>query len=347
MTLAMRLAFGAMLSLVALGASHLSTSAHEARPVFIELEERQEGAVFLRWRVPATIDRANRPQIQLPPRCEKVHQPQTAETVARPVSGNIGQGLFICSDLEAPLVLEITYPRGNPSVSSLVRVLRTSGEVQIVRNGPGIETITIPPAESAGSVVSEYFVLGFEHIMSGYDHLLFVACLLLLAGTFGRVLIIITGFTLAHSVTLALAALELVRVPVAPLEAAIALSIVFVAAELARPGRDSLTWRYPIVISSGFGLLHGFGFAAVLGEIGLPQTEVPLALLFFNLGVEIGQISFIALLLVGFGGVSRLAMVAGLRKSPAQVADFMKPVGYVVGTLAAFWTVERVADFIV
>jgi hydrogenase/urease accessory protein HupE len=331
-----------MVSLVALAASHISASAHEGRPLFIEIEERDTGAVFLKWRVPATIDRANRPQIQLPPACEKVQQPQASGAVG----SNIGQGLFDCSALDVPIVVEVTYPQGNPSVSTLVRVIRPSGEVQIVRSGPGVRTIAIPSAESAGSVVGEYLVLGFEHIMAGYDHLLFVVCLLLLAGTFRRVLVIITGFTLAHSVTLALAALEIVQVPVAPLEAVIALSIVFVAAELVRPGRESLTWRYPMLISSGFGLLHGFGFAAVLGEIGLPQTEVPLALLFFNLGVEVGQISFILVLVAGFALVSRLLMMAGLKDGPAHAADFMKPVGYVVGALACFWTFERVAAFV-
>lgn len=337
-----RLVVGLVMSIAVLTVSYQTTSAHEGRPLFIEIEEREGGAVFLKWRVPATIDRANRPQIQLPQTCEKILQPETVGTFG----GNVGQGLFHCSDLATPLALEITYPRGNPSVSSLVRVIRPSGEVQIIRRGPSEKTITIPPAENAGSVAGEYLVLGFEHIMSGYDHLLFVVCLLLLAGTFRRVLVIITGFTLAHSVTLALAALEVVRVPVAPLEAVIALSIVFVAAELVRPGRESLTWRYPILISSGFGLLHGFGFAAVLGEIGLPQTEVPLALLFFNLGVEVGQISFILVLIAGFAIVSRLIGMGTSTRGPIVSADFMKPVGYVVGTLAAFWTLERVAAFV-
>jgi len=332
---------GLIAGIAVLAGSCLTVSAHEGRPLFIEIEEREGGAVFLKWRVPATIDRANRPQIQLPPTCEKIRQPETVGTFG----GNVGQGLFHCSDLASPLALEITYPRGNPSVSSLVRVIRPSGEVQIIRSGPSENIVAIPPAENAGSVVGEYLVLGFEHIMTGYDHLLFVVCLLLLAGTFRRVLVIITGFTLAHSVTLALAALGVVRVPIAPLEAVIALSIVFVAAELVRPDRASLTWRYPFLISSGFGLLHGFGFAAVLGEIGLPQTEVPLALLFFNLGVEIGQISFILVLIAGFVIISRLLTMISRRDGPVLSADFMKPVGYVVGTLAVFWTFERITAF--
>ncbi len=312
-------------------------AAHEGRPLFIEIEEKETGAVFLKWRVPSTIDRSNAPQITLPDACERVQSPETAASPAL----NIGQGLYDCGALEGRLSVSITYPQGNPAVSSLVRVLRPSGEVQIIRNGPDTMRVDIPNAEDAGSVVSEYFVLGIEHILTGYDHLLFVACLLMLAGTVRRVLLIVTGFTIAHSVTLALAALDVVSVPVAPLEAVIALSIVFVAAELARPARDTLTWRYPILISSGFGLLHGFGFAAVLGEIGLPQTEVPLALLFFNIGVEVGQIAFIlCLVAVTFVGLRAVAFV----KADARtwgLKEVTMPAAYLVGSLAALWSIER------
>ncbi len=311
--------------------------AHEGRPLFIEIEEKDTGAVFLKWRVPSTIDPGNAPRIALPAACARVQSPDTA---ASPTL-NIGQGLFDCAALDGPLSISITYPRGNPIVSSLVRVLRPSGEVQVIRNGPDVVQVEIPNAEDAGSIVTEYLILGIEHILTGYDHLLFVACLLLLAGSAKRVLLIVTGFTLAHSVTLALAALDIVSVPIAPLEAVIALSIVFVAAELARPSRETLTWRYPILISSGFGLLHGFGFAAVLGEIGLPQTEVPLALLFFNLGVEVGQIAFILFLVaVTFILLRGLAFVKEEFKSWG-LDEVTKPTAYLVGSLAALWTVER------
>ncbi|MCE7998441.1 MAG: HupE/UreJ family protein [Rhodobiaceae bacterium] len=312
-------------------------AAHEGRPLFIEIEEKETGAVFLKWRVPSTIDRNNAPQITLPDACERVQSPETA---ASPTL-NIGQGLYDCRALNGPLTVSIAYPRGNPAVSSLVRVIRPSGEVQVIRNGPDAVLIDIPNAEEAGSIVLEYLILGVEHILTGYDHLLFVACLLMLAGTTRRVLLIVTGFTLAHSVTLALAALDIVSVPVAPLEAVIALSIVFVAAELARPARDTLTWRYPILISSGFGLLHGFGFAAVLGEIGLPQTEVPLALLFFNLGVEVGQIAFILFLVaITYVGLRVIALVKEDAKTWG-LKEVTLPTAYLVGSLAALWSVER------
>ena len=149
-------------------------------------------------------------------------------------------------------------------------------------------------------MVKTYLVFGVEHILSGMDHLLFIACLIFIAGTWRRILVTITGFTIAHSLTLTLSALELIRLPVPPIEATIALSIVFLAREIALDRRDTLTWRYPIAVSAGFGLLHGLGFASALKDIGLPQTEIPAALLAFNVGVEIGQIMFVSSMLVVF-----------------------------------------------
>ncbi len=174
-----------------------------------------------------------------------------------------------------------------------------------------------------------------------YDHLLFVACLIFVARSLRRVLITITGFTIAHSITLALSTLEWVRVPAPPVEVVIALSIVFVAREIAREQRDTLTWRYPIAVSASFGLLHGFGFAAVLRSIGLPQIELPTALLFFNLGVEVGQIIFVTgVLLVAFIGarVLRLGQYGDLRPLEQLVA-------YGVGCVAVFWTFDRLSTF--
>ncbi|MEQ9519401.1 MAG: HupE/UreJ family protein [Parvibaculum sp.] len=320
--------------------------AHEGRPLYIELEEKEGRVFFLKWRVPSTIERGNLPGIAMPASCEKARGPETAQRTAQNLSRDAGQGLFVCGEFDAPLTLEIYYPQGNPSVSTLVRLTRPSGEVQVVKAGPSDNIIVLPDAENARGVAGEYLILGVEHILTGYDHLLFVACLLMLAGTFRRVLWIITGFTLAHSVTLALAALDLVSVAVPPLEAAIALSIVFVAAELVRPSRETLTWRYPMLVSSGFGLLHGFGFAAVLGEIGLPQTEVPLALLFFNLGVELGQLVFIAGLVGLLCAAKSFLKLAFKQAGTWGLQDFVRPTGYVVGSLAAMWTIERVIAFV-
>ena len=182
----------------------------------------------------------------------------------------------------------------------------------------------------------QYTRLGIEHIWTGFDHLLFVLCLIWIAGTWRRILITITGFTLAHSITLALAALEIVRLPVPPIEAVIALSVMFLAVEITRGRRNNLTWNYPVAVSSSFGLLHGLGFAAVLNEIGLPRTELLTGLVCFNIGVEVGQVLFalgVVLVLQLVNQWARFAVVG-------QTA-----VGYFVGGIATYWFFERTTGF--
>jgi hydrogenase/urease accessory protein HupE len=187
-------------------------------------------------------------------------------------------------------------------------------------------------------------VFGIEHILKGFDHLLFVACLIFIAGTWRRILVTITGFTLAHSVTLTLAGLELVSIPIPPIEATIALSIVFLAREIALDRRDTLTWQHPIAVSASFGLLHGFGFASALSEIGLPQTEIPAALLAFNVGVEIGQVVFVVSVIC----ILQL-FTQSLKSLKADSTNWLqkieKPVAYAVGSITMLWTLERVSGF--
>jgi hydrogenase/urease accessory protein HupE len=176
---------------------------------------------------------------------------------------------------------------------------------------------------------------------------LFVACLLFIARTPRRLLITITGFTAAHSITLALSTLDLVRIPTPPVEAAIALSVVFMAWEIVRGDETSLTHRFPVAVSSSFGLLHGFGFAAVLRDIGLPQTELPTALLFFNGGVEIGQILFVFTLLAAFF-VLRPIMVwllQSARDGEVHWSTATVPASYLIGSVASFWMIDRIAGF--
>jgi len=188
--------------------------------------------------------------------------------------------------------------------------------------------------------VRTYLVLGVEHILLGIDHLLFVLALLLIVKGVGRLVATVTAFTVAHSITLGAATLGLVHVSSAPVEAVIALSILFLASELARqraagnPGDGAnLTQRFPWVVAFAFGLLHGFGFAGALSEVGMPQQAVPLALLFFNVGVELGQLLFIAAVF-GFAWLVRLSAV----RVPAV---WPRAVAYGVGSVAAFWVVER------
>ena len=201
-------------------------------------------------------------------------------------------------------------------------------------------TVTVPLSGlQAGSgswadAALRYSQLGIEHILFGVDHLLFILSLLLIVRGRAMLLGTITAFTLAHSVTLALATLGLVTVPSAPVEASIALSIVFVAAEGLRGGPATLTRRFPWIAAFGFGLLHGFGFAGALSEVGIPPREVPVALLFFNVGVEIGQLCFLAVV---------LGLVLVVRRWLRPGAPWQKwAPGYAIGAVSAFWLIERI-----
>jgi len=191
-----------------------------------------------------------------------------------------------------------------------------------------------------GEIARAYTVLGIEHILSGFDHLLFVLALLFLVGFNRRLLLTITAFTLAHSLTLAAATLGFVHVPGPPVEAAIALSIVFVAAEVVRGlrGAPGLTARAPWLVAFVFGLLHGFGFAGALAEVGLPQKAIPIALLTFNVGVELGQLAFVAAVVAVAAVCARLPS-ARLPRWSASVPP------YAIGVIAIFWVAERVASF--
>jgi hydrogenase/urease accessory protein HupE len=160
------------------------------------------------------------------------------------------------------------------------------------------------------------------------------------------VLITITGFTIAHSITLALAALDVIRIPTPPVEAAIALSVVFLAWEIVKNDETQLTYRYPVAVSMSFGLLHGLGFAAVLRDIGLPQTELPTALLFFNVGVEIGQILFV-LALVALFLLARPVLRKVLESDDHDVHWnwITTPASYVIGGVASYWLIDRISGF--
>jgi hydrogenase/urease accessory protein HupE len=327
-----------ILTVLALLFSVDDTNAHESRPLFVEIVEKAPNTFAVTWKIPPSALSVTSPVVVMPEVCVAVAPAAGTRLVKRQ--------LYRCkSDLSGEKI-RIEFPRYNPSISTLFRLQRLSGEKHTAIQGPKEPAWIVPTLEDTVSVAKEYLILGVEHILKGYDHLLFVACLVLIAGTWRRILITVTGFT----ITLALAALNLVRVPVPPVEAAIALSIVFLATEIARERRDTLTWRFPIAVAGSFGLLHGFGFASVLNEIGLPQTEIVAALLFFNVGVEVGQVLFVALLV---GAASALAALGVIQRNdgadendvaPLRVA---RPAAYIAGSLAAYWMVDRVAGFVV
>jgi hydrogenase/urease accessory protein HupE len=329
---ALHLALGGWLLLAAPAAL-----AHEARPLHVELTQRGPEVFALEWRVPGSVPDFNRPEVRLPVAC-------TARAGSRR-SGDVEHRVFDCPGGLEGGALSIRYPLFNPSVTTLVRFRRLSGERHTAVLGPEQAVWRLPPPETPAGVARTHLELGVAHILDGADHLLFLTCLILVAGNARRIVITVTGFTLAHSLTLVLAALDAVRLPAPPVEAAIALSVVFLATEIARGRRDTWTWRQPIAVSSSFGLLHGFAFAGVLREVGLPQTELPAALLFFNVGVELGQLLFIAAL-VGAVWLLRHGLAAlGPVTADALLARARLPVAYGVGWLASYWLFARIAGF--
>jgi hydrogenase/urease accessory protein HupE len=221
----------------------------------------------------------------------------------------------------------------------IVRVERQDGTSQVERLLPADPQFVVKAPEGTGEVAWSYLVLGVEHILGGIDHLLFVLALLLIVRGGKRIFYTITAFTLAHSITLVAATLGWVHVPGPPIEAMIALSIVFVAAEIVNGlrGKPGLTARAPWVVAFSFGLLHGFGFAGALAEVGLPQNAIPVALLMFNVGVEVGQLIF-----VGFA-LGAAALTARVPVHRPAWTNFVLP--YAIGTVAMFWVIERVGQF--
>ena len=220
---------------------------------------------------------------------------------------------------------------------ALVRIESADGSVRNALLTPSSPSFIVPVQPGPLMVLRAYVGLGIEHILFGIDHLLFVLCLLLLVRGIRKLLATVTAFTLAHSITLAAATLGFIRVPAAPVEATIALSIVFLASELVRgaAGRGTVTRSDPWLIAFSFGLLHGLGFAGALAEVGLPQGEIPLALFSFNVGVELGQLAFVAAVL----SLALLIRAVSLRL-PAWAPN---AAGYAIGSVAMFWVFARLA----
>lgn len=309
--------------------------AHDSRPISLNISEEAEHIYRIKWTVPGSVRFDDLPSPTMPKSCHVISAP----TFSTAPGKRIGHSVARCSSPLHGLAINLTFPSHNPSLTSVVRLSLLSGEEYSAVIGPGDWPYQVPFAATSDRVSAQYFGLGIGHISTGYDHLLFLFCVLFLARTPKRIFYAITGFTLAHSVTLALSTFGLVGVSITLIEALIALSIVFVATEIARGNRNSLTHSYPVLVTSLFGLLHGFGFASALLEIGLPQTQLPLALLMFNLGIEAGQI-FAVVLAFAFFYAGRALWRATLPLSTlaAPQSAFIYP----VGILAAYWFVERV-----
>ncbi|UCD67818.1 MAG: HupE/UreJ family protein, partial [Betaproteobacteria bacterium] len=263
---------------------------HESRPGYLELSE-QAGLFEVLWRRPARGDMVLSMQPVLPQHCAQ--QGQRAR-YAQP-GAMVERWSVDCGD-RGLVGYQIGIEGLQTTLTDVLVRITFADEIthtQVLR--PNSIAFTVAGAPSKWAVSVDYFRLGVEHILGGIDHLLFVLALLLIVDGTRRLIATITAFTIAHSLTLAAATLGWVHVPQAPVEAVIALSILFVAGEIlhVRAGRPGITRRWPWLVAFTFGLLHGFGFAGALTEVGLPQKEIPLALLTFNVGVEVGQILFI------------------------------------------------------
>ncbi len=311
--------------------------AHALDPGYLELTALREGQWRVSWRMPDVSGKPMAISPVLPEGCSASEPPPPSFDGRGWVSGWIAtcpQGL--AGGTIAIDGLERTR------TETLVRYELAPGKMQTQRLTNGAPAFTVPAELDSLGVFTSYVGLGVTHILEGVDHLLFVFALLLLIRGRGRLLWAITAFTAAHSITLAAATLGWLTLPPPPVEAVIALSIVFLGYELTLPpeARDQLAQRFPWVISFAFGLIHGLGFAGALREIGLPQDDIPLALLSFNIGVEAGQILFICGVLILGLLVHRLFPL--LERGQARL---VRVAGYGIGSLAAFWVIERVAAF--
>lgn len=332
----MRVLFGLVLALLST-LNPAPVAAHALDPGYLELSYLDQDRWRIFWRAPDVDGRPMKLAVVLPEACE------TNRFTPPAFDGRawVTSGLASCPGGLAGGTLRIDGLE-ETRTDVLVRYELSPNRPQTQRLTPGTPEFIVPADPGNIEVLTSYVSLGVSHILEGVDHLLFVLALLLLVRDTRRLFWTVTAFTLAHSITLAAASLGWVAVPSVPVEVVIALSIVFLAYELALPPdrRDPLTERYPAIVSFGFGLIHGLGFAGALREIGLPQNDIPLALFSFNIGVEIGQLLFIGAALALGWALKRLlpALVAG---APA----LHRLTSYGIGSIAAFWVIERLSGF--
>ncbi len=308
--------------------------AHPLAPSLLDVREVAGGRVEVAWKTSKVRVPGANPRPVLPARCHPLTAPEigvdaisvrTRWTAACGPGGLVGAAVRVDGLPDSATVVVRVTLRDGRTVTSLLSARRPS--------------FVVPGQPHPWSVVRGYVELGVGHILSGMDHLLFVFGLLLLARTRRLLLATITAFTVGHSVTLSLVVLDFVRPPQGPTELAIALSVLVLAVELARdPDQETLLRRYPWLMSFSFGLLHGLGFAAAMQSTGLPYADLPVALASFNVGIEAGQLAFVATILA--------ARYALTWRAPALAAWVGRVPVYTMGSLAAFWTFERAADLL-
>jgi hypothetical protein len=309
-----------------------SVMAHETRPAYLEIKETSPNHYDILWRTPVNAGMRLPIVLQLP---------ADAKNITAPTVQELTGSLVERRSIEVPGGLagkRIDFVGLQGTITDvLVRVELLDGRETTSIVHPSQSWFEMSASQSRWSVAGTFIVQGIRHISLGADHLLFLLGLLLIVKNRWMLLKTVTAFTVAHSITLAIATLGYANAPVIPLNAAIALSILFLGPEIVRSwrGQSSYTIRHPWVVAFAFGLLHGFGFAGALTSAGLPRTELPLALLTFNIGVEIGQVGFILLVLL---------LERSFRILEVRWPRWVQAVpGYTVGSLGAFWTIQRLA----
>lgn len=311
-------------------------TAHPLAPALLELQQTADGRYDVLWRISALQRSRTPPQPVLPTHCQAQGQPEISTgdnlavtsrwQVACETRDLTGQGLAI-SGLAAS------------GINVILRLEQLDGSRHQALLDAAQPAFSVPDAQSAGGVFGRYLQLGIEHLLLGPDHLLFLLGLLLLVQGWRRLVLTLTAFTIGHSITLSLAALDLFALPQSLTEVGIAISILLLARELLSQ-KPSWIGRYPMLMAGVFGLLHGLGFAGVLGEIGLPQTEVASALLGFNLGIELAQLLIVASVLPVTVILKKLRY-----KKISQARLSARPLpAYVMGALAVMWCIERIGQ---
>ncbi len=306
--------------------------AHEARPAYLEIKETAPNEFTVLWRTPV-LSGMRLPIVLMIPGVRNLRTPTVEE-----LTDSLVERRWIDAGAKGLAGKRIEFAGLQVTITDvLVRVEMLDGRNWTTIARPSQPWVEIGASQTWLGVAGNYIVEGIRHILFGADHMLFVLGLLLIVKDRWMLLKTVTAFTVAHSTTLAIATLGYAEAPVVPLNAAIALSILFLGPEIVRSwrGEGSFTIKNPWVVAFAFGLLHGFGFASALTSAGLPRHELPLALVSFNVGVELGQLGFIGLILA-LENSFRVLQVHWPRWAQALP-------GYAVGSLGAFWTVQRLA----
>jgi hydrogenase/urease accessory protein HupE len=315
----------------------LPAKADEFRPAYLQLTQTSADSYDVLWKAPA-LDESTTLKVHPVFPVGVTEQGSRRSTFA---NGTIRQRwrITVPGGLNGKT---IAFPgMAESRIDILARLQRLDGSVQLERILPSRPSFVARASPGAFEVGKTYTVIGIEHILLGFDHLLFVLALVIIVNSTRRLLVTITAFTVAHSITLSLATLGVLHVPGPPVEAFIALSIVFVAGEIIhqRQGREGLASRKPWAVALAFGLLHGLGFAGALAQVGLPENSIPVALLFFNIGVEIGQVLFIIAVIAVYKALSTLF---AKRFDLARLTPIS---AYAIGGVASYWVFERVSGF--